>query len=67
MQYVPTVPIFMNGFSLGHILVDTGSMVTLVPSVLQDVLGVDRDASNALTMSGANGSEFKAFPSKTKN
>lgn len=61
--YVPTLPICVNGFPIGHVLVDTGADVTILPMELRDVLGADLDRDKALVFTGAGGEDFKAIPS----
>ncbi|TSC57317.1 MAG: hypothetical protein Greene041619_1234 [Candidatus Peregrinibacteria bacterium Greene0416_19] len=61
--YVPTLPICLNGFPIGHVLVDTGADVTILPMELQDVLGVDLDKERTLWFTDASGDDFKAVPS----
>ncbi len=64
--YVPTLPICINGFPMGHVLVDTGASVTLLPMELSNVLGVDLDKDNALKFVAADGKEFAGIPSAKK-
>ena len=66
LQYIPALPVRFNGFPVGHVLVDTGATVTILPMVLREVFGVDLDKSKALTLSGASGERFIAYPSSSK-
>ncbi|MBI1812331.1 aspartyl protease family protein [Candidatus Peregrinibacteria bacterium] len=61
--YVPTLPICLNGFPIGHVLVDTGADATVLPMELKDVLGVDLDRERTLWFTGAAGENCKAIPS----
>jgi len=60
--YVPTLPILLNGFPVGHALVDTGADATLLPMELQELLAVELDTRNAIPFTSAGGDEFKAIP-----
>jgi hypothetical protein len=64
--YVPTLPICINGFPVGHVLVDTGASATLLPMELSDVLGVDLDRDNPVWFMAADGKEFAGVPSAKK-
>ena len=65
-QYLPRLPVLFNGFPIGNALVDTGATIILLPMILHEVIGVELDRSNALTVLGAGGEIFKAYPSSYK-
>ncbi len=64
--YVPTLPICINGFPVGHVLIDTGASATLLPIELSDVFGVDLDRKNTMWFSAADGEKFAGIPSSEK-
>ena len=65
-MYVPVLPISLNGFPIGHALIDTGADVTLLPMELNNLLGMELDRSNLIELQGAGGNFFEAIPSKEK-
>jgi hypothetical protein len=60
--HVPTLPIALNGFPVGHALVDTGADVTLLPWELNQVLDLDLAFAKSLEFQSAGGSLFRAVP-----
>lgn len=64
--YVPVLPLILNGFPVGHVLVDTGADITLLPMELHQVLNVDLDREHSILVTGADGTEFRVIPSATK-
>ncbi len=64
--HIPTLPVCINGFPMGHLLVDTGAAATLLPLELADVLGIDLDPKNQIQFTGAGGKELCGIPSATK-
>lgn len=65
-QYLPVLPVRVNGFPVGNILVDTGATITLIPMKLQPLLGVDVDEGNPLILEAADSKIFYAYPSTSK-
>ena len=63
---VPTLPISLNGFPVGHAIVDTGADVTILPMEVNDLLGVELDTDHAIEMFSAGGGRFTAIPSAAK-
>ena len=64
--YVPVLPILLNGFPVGHAFVDSGADVTLLPMELNQLLNVELDMENAIELTSAAGTDFRAIPSSTK-
>ena len=64
--YFPSLPVYLNGFSVGHALVDTGADITILPSEINQVLNVELDHSGAIDLGSAGGGVFRAIPSKEK-
>ncbi|MAE68227.1 MAG: aspartyl protease family protein [Candidatus Peribacteraceae bacterium] len=62
--YVPVVPISLNGFPVGHALVDTGADATLFPMELNQLLDVELDREKAISFTSAGGEDFRAIPAK---
>ncbi len=64
--YVPVLPVSLNGFPVGHALVDTGADATILPMELNQVLDMELDKENAIEFIGAGGDVFKVIPTKGK-
>ncbi|MEK7218669.1 MAG: hypothetical protein AAB728_04360 [Patescibacteria group bacterium] len=64
--YVPTLPITINGFAIGHALVDTGADVTILPMEVNDLLALPLDTDHSIDMFSAGGGKFRAIPSVEK-
>ncbi|MFH0770669.1 MAG: hypothetical protein V1926_04815 [Candidatus Peregrinibacteria bacterium] len=64
--YVPVLPIALNGFPVGHALVDTGADVTLLPMELNQVLDCELDPDHAIPFTSAGGGDFRAIPAVRK-
>ena len=62
--YVPVIPISLNGFPVGHALIDTGADVTLLPMELNDLLGMELDRGKTIMFTSAGGEDFRAIPTK---
>jgi len=62
--YVPVIPITLNGFPVGHALIDTGADASLFPMELNQLLDVELDREKTITFTSAGGEDFKAIPSK---
>ncbi len=65
-EYLPMLPVQLNGFSVGHALVDTGATVSIFPMSLCDLLGIQLDKGKKIMMSHAGGGSFPVFPSAAK-
>jgi len=66
MEYLPMLPLQLNGFPVGNALVDTGATVTILPMELLGLLCVDLDKKKSITMSHAGGGTFSVIPASTK-
>ena len=66
IEYLPMLPIQLNGFSIGNGLVDTGATITILPMDLLDVLGIDLDREHSITMNHAGGGTFPVTPGSRK-
>tara|TARA_Y100000310_G_scaffold99766_1_gene97630 strand:+ start:496 stop:900 length:405 start_codon:yes stop_codon:yes gene_type:complete len=64
--HVPTMPVILNGFPLGHALIDTGADVTIIPMEVNKLLGLELEKSSTLSFVGAGGDIFRAVPTKKK-
>ncbi len=64
--HIPTLPISLNGFPIGHALIDTGAEMTLLPMEVNSILNVELDTDNAIPVGSAGGGKFTAIPSKKK-
>ena len=63
---VPTLPMILNGFPVGHAFVDTGADMTLLPMEINNLLGLELDTEHAMDIQSAGGGVFKAIPAATK-
>ena len=61
-EWLPMLPIQLNGFPVGNCLVDTGATITILPSALSNTLGVDLDHRKAIVMNSAGGGTFTVSP-----
>lgn len=64
--HVPVLPISINGFPIGHALVDTGADVTILPMEVNDVLNMELNWDKAIKLVGAGGDQFQAVPTAKK-
>lgn len=61
-EWLPMLPVQLNGFPVGNCLVDTGATMTILPMALVDILGVDLDYKKTIVMNSAGGGTFKVSP-----
>lgn len=64
--HVPTLPISLNGFPVGHAMIDTGADVTILPMEVNTLLGMELDQEHSIDMFSAGGGRFTAIPAAKK-
>lgn len=64
--YSPTVPIIINGFSIGHAFIDTGADITILPLEVNTILELELDTEKSIELASAGGGKFRAIPSLKK-